>query len=71
MAARVRQRAARMPTPQQIADLSAEAFRKQGEDMSPAEIRELVSDAITQSQRLAWLLGKLAGLDGAGDPDGE
>jgi hypothetical protein len=71
MAARVRERAAGMPTAQQLADLSASAFTKQGEGMSPAQIRELVTEAITQSQRMAWLLGKLAGLDGEGDPDGQ
>ena len=71
MAARVRERAAAMPTAQQLADLSAGAFSKQGEAMSPAEIRQLVTEAISQSQQMAWLLGKLAGLTGQGDPDGQ
>ena len=60
-----------MPTAQQLADLSAGAFSKQGEAMSPAEIRQLVTEAISQSQQMAWLLGKLAGLTGQGDPDGQ
>jgi hypothetical protein len=72
MAARVRERAARMPTPQQLADIAAGALDpapgKHAEDMSPAEIRELVTVAIGQSQEMAFLLGQLAGLDGGDQP---
>lgn len=68
MAAQVRERAARMPSAQQLADMAAGVLGKQGKDMSPAEIRELVSVAIGQSQQMAFLLGKLAGLDGGDQP---
>lgn len=69
MAARVRARAEQMPTPEQIAGLGADAFSKQAEHMSPAEIRRLFAEVVAQSQQMAYLLGKLAGLEGT--PDGE
>lgn len=68
MAARVRERAAAMLTPHQLAALSADALGTHGKDMTAAEIRELVTEAITLAQQMAFMLGKLAGLDGGGDP---
>jgi hypothetical protein len=66
MAARVRERAERLPT---AAELAALTMTAGGRDMSAAEIRQLGTDAIAQAQQVSYLLGKLAGLldEPAGD----
>lgn len=50
-----------MPAADTLAVLAA-AAAKEDADMSPAEIRRLAAAAISQSQQIAYLLGRLAGL---------
>jgi hypothetical protein len=70
MAARVRERAATLPGPEELAAMTAEALGKPRKDMSPAEIRKLATDAIAQAQQVSHLLTRLAGLlDGPGERD--
>ena len=68
-AARVRERAATMPHAADIAGMAMDAPRG---DMTPEEIRALATEAITQAERVSFLLGRLAGLldEPAGEPNG-
>lgn len=60
-ARRARQRAEdEMPTADTLAGLTTAAAR--GDGMSPAEIRRLAADAISQAQQISFLLGRLAEL---------
>jgi DNA-binding MurR/RpiR family transcriptional regulator len=69
LAARVRDRAAGMPTAEQLASMTADVLSATGGDMSPDEIRRLAADALTNAQRVSYLLGRLAGLlDSPGEP---
>jgi hypothetical protein len=70
MAERVRERAAGMPDAADIAGMAMDAPRG---DMTPAEIRELATEAIQHAERVSFLLGKLAALlgDPAGGPGGQ
>lgn len=71
MAARVRERAgATVPSPADLAAMTADALGKPGTEMSAAEIRQLAADAIEQAQKVSYLLGQLAGLldSPAGEP---
>jgi hypothetical protein len=59
--ARARRRAEdEMPTADTLAGLTVGAAR--GDDMSPAEIRFLAANAISQAQQISYLLGRLAEL---------
>lgn len=62
MAAQVRQRAAGIPTTDELAAMAAGALGKPGAEMSPEEIRDLAASAIDQAQKVSHLLGRLAGL---------
>lgn len=70
MAAQVRARARSVPSAAGIASLTVDALGKRPQDMSTDEIRQLVIDALEQSQRVSFYLGRLAGLlgDEGGDP---
>lgn len=62
MAARVRERAATFPSPEELAAMTAEALGKHRADMSPADIRNLATNAISQAQQVSQLLSRLADL---------
>jgi hypothetical protein len=62
IAARVREQAARGPSPEELARIAADALGVQGRDMSAGEIRHLAVTALTQAQQVSYLLGKLAAL---------
>jgi hypothetical protein len=49
-----------MPAADTLAGLAVSAAKET--DMSPAEIRRLAADAISQAQQISYLLGKLAAL---------
>lgn len=66
MVARIRERAAHIPT---AADLAEMTLAAGAQDMSPAEIRQLATKAIDQAQQVSFLLGRLAGL--LDEPGGE
>lgn len=65
IAARVRARAAAIPAAAEVTRLAFTAH-----EMTPAQVRELAAETLTQAQQVSFLLGKLAGLldDGEGDP---
>ena len=69
IAAKVRERVAAGPSPEELARIAADALGTQPEDMTPAEIRHLAVTALTQAQQVARLLGQLEGLL-AGEGDG-
>lgn len=70
MAARVRERAATFPGPEELAAMTAEALGKPRQDMSQADIRRLATNAISQAQQVSRLLTRLAGLlDEPGERD--
>jgi hypothetical protein len=62
MAAHVQAKAARMPGAEELADNIAEALSAPHDDMTPEQIRALAADVIDKSQKVAFLLGKLAAL---------
>ncbi len=70
MAARVRERAASLPTPERLAAMAAEALRTPGRDMSAEEIAALADRAIAQAQQVSYYLARLAVLLGEGEQDG-
>jgi hypothetical protein len=69
MAAEVRRHAESMPSAADIGDLAAAALTGPPGEITPQEIRQLARDALSQAQRLSFLLGRLAGmLDGPEGP---
>lgn len=63
IAAKVRERAAAGPSPEELARIAADALGAESpQDMTPGEIRHLAVTALTQAQQVSYLLGRLAGL---------
>jgi hypothetical protein len=54
--------AATVPTGAGLAELAAAALSRQGQEMTTDDIQRLAADAITQAQKLSFLMGQLAGL---------
>ena len=63
-AARVRERAARMPTPDDVAGLAARALDEPRSAMPAEEIRRLAREAVAVAEKVSRLLAELAGLLG-------
>lgn len=69
LAERVRVRAAAMPGEDALASLAAEALSSPGGTMTPAQVRALAAEALSQARQVAALLGQLAEI--LEDPPGE
>lgn len=70
IAEQVRARAAAMPGPDGIAGLAVDVLTADRGDMTPDQIRRLAVEAISQAQRVSYLLGRLAGLMEQPSPGG-
>lgn len=65
--ARVRARAASLPTAEELARLISEVARHGSDDVTLDEIRALGATAIRRARQMSYYLGVLAGLTGDGD----
>ena len=62
---------AEMPTPDALADLAARAAARQDPAEVRAETRRLIAEAISNTQRIQYLLGRLTErIPGEGGPGG-